>query len=317
MTVTGPIPSSDMGSTLIHEHVLVDWIGADSTGYHRWDREAVIERALPYIKKAGKQGVRTMLECTPAYLGRDPLMLQELSRQSDMQILTNTGYYGAVDNQFMPKHAWEESAEEIAGRWIDEYKKGIDNSEVRPGFIKISVKGEGSLSDLHQKIVKAAAITHQETGLTIVSHTGGDEPALAQVEILKEAGISPSAWVWTHAQSGALKNQINIAKEGGWISLDNFNYDPAVKPENRGNLDWFVQRLTKLNEADLLDKVLISHDAGYYNPDESNGGDFREYTDISEYLLPALRENGFTEDDINQLLIRNPREAYGIRIREI
>jgi phosphotriesterase-related protein len=156
-----------------------------------------------------------------------------------------------------------------------------------------------------------------ETGLTIVSHTPGDEPALAQVEILKENGLSPSAWVWTHSQEGTLENQIKIAKEGGWVSLDNFSYDPSAEPEERGNLDWFVQRITELDEAGLLNRVLISHDAGYYNPDEPNGGDFREYTDISEHLLPALRENGFSESDIRQLLIRNPQEAYGIRTREI
>lgn len=317
MTVTGPISASEMGRTLIHEHVLVDWIGADSTGYHRWDRDMVVEQVLPYITKASEQGIQTMLECTPAYLGRDPFLLKTLSQESGMQILTNTGYYGAVDNNFMPDHAWEESAEEIADRWINEYENGIDDSDIRPGFIKISVKGEGALSDLHQKIVQAAALTHKETGLTIVSHTPGDKPARKQVEILKNAGVSPSAWVWTHSQEGTLETQIEIAKEGGWISLDNFNYDPSEEPDDRGNLDWFIQRITELNDTGLLDKVLISHDAGYYNPDEPNGGDFREYTDITDHLLPALRENGFTEDAINQLLIQNPRNAYSIRKREI
>lgn len=317
MTVTGPVPSSEMGTTLIHEHVLVDWIGADSTGYHRWNREDVVDRVLPFIKEAGDRGVETMLECTPAYLGRDPFILRELSRRSGVQILTNTGYYGAVDNNFMPAHAWEESAEQLAARWIDEYENGIDGSDIRPGFMKISVRGEGPLSDLHQKIVEAAALTHLETGLTIVSHTTGDEPARAQIEILEEAGVSPSAWVWTHSQAGTLETQIELGKKGAWISIDNFNYDPDKEPGERGNLDWFVERISDLNEAGLFDKVLISHDAGYYNPDEPNGGDFREYTDIFEYLVPALQEYGFTEDDVEQLLVRNPREAYGIRTREI
>jgi len=311
MTVTGPVMSSDMGTTLIHEHVLVDWIGADSTGYHRWDREEVVERVLPYFEEVRDRGVRTILECTPAYLGRDPFILQELSRRSGVQILTNTGYYGAVDNNFMPEHARHESAEELAGRWISEYEDGIDGSGIRPGFMKISVKGEGPLSDLHQKIVRAAALTHLETGLTIVSHTTGDEPALAQVELLKENGISPSAFVWTHAQAGNLETQVEIGKEGGWISLDNFNYNSV----DGGNLEWFLGRLTELNEADLLNRVLISHDAGYFNPDDPNGGDFRSYTDLFEYLLPALLENGFTDDDIDRLLVQNPQEAFGIRTR--
>ncbi|REL33007.1 phosphotriesterase [Rhodohalobacter sp. SW132] len=311
MTVNGPVSASEMGTTLIHEHVLVDWIGADSTGYHRWDREEVVERVLPFFEEARERGVQTILECTPAYLGRDPYILQELSRRSGIQVLTNTGYYGAVENQFMPAHAREESAEDLAGRWITEYEEGIDGSGIRPGFMKISVKGEGPLSDLHQKIVRAAARTHLETGLTIVSHTTGDEPALAQVELLERAGISPSAFVWTHAQAGTLETQIEIGKKGGWISLDNFNYNP----DDGGNLEWFLGRITELDKAGLLHRVLISHDAGYFNPDEPNGGDFRSYTDLFEHLLPALLENGFTDDDIDRLLVQNPQEAYGIQRR--
>lgn len=317
MTVAGEIPSSEMGTSLIHEHVLVDWIGADSTGYHRWNRDEVIKRARPFIQEAANQGVQTMLECTPAYLGRDPLLLRELSQQSDVHILTNTGYYGAVDNKFMPEHARQESAEELADRWIDEFKNGIDDSGVRPGFMKISVKGEGALSDLHQKIVRAAALTHLETGLTIVSHTSGNEPALAQIELLKEMGVSPSAWVWTHAQTGNLETQIEIGKEDAWISLDNFSHDSSREADSRDNIDWFVKRISELDKAGLLNRILISHDAGYYNPDETNGGDYRNYTDIFEHLLPALRKNGFSEDKIDQLLVRNPRKAYGIRTRTI
>lgn len=320
MTVTGEIDSEDMGTTLIHEHVLVDWIGADSTGYHRWNREAVVERVLPFINEADEQGIQTILECTPVYLGRDPVLLQQLSERSGVQILTNTGYYGAVDNNFMPEHALEETARELADRWIDEFKNGIEDTGIRPGFIKISVKGEGPLSELHQKIVRAAGLAHQETGLTIVSHSPGDQPAQAQVDLLKEMEISPSAWVWTHAQGGTLEKQITLGNEGAWISLDNFSYEPSVA-EGKGaegeddSIDWFVERLNNLKEAGLLDRVLISQDAGYYNPDEENGGDFREYTDITEHLLPALRENGYPDDEINQLLVRNPQEAYGIRTR--
>lgn len=317
MTVTGEVPSSEMDTTLIHEHVLVDWIGADSTGYHRWERDKVVERVLPFIREAAGQGVQTILECTPAYLGRDPWLLQELSEQSGVRILTNTGYYGAVDNRFMPRHARQESAEKLAGRWINEFRNGIENSGVKPGFIKISVGGEGPLSDLHQKIVRAAALTHLETGLTIVSHTTGDKPALAQIEILKEMGVSPSAWVWTHSQAGTLESQIEIGKEGGWISLDNFSYAPSREADDGENetINWFVERISELEESGLLNRVLISHDAGYYNPDEEDGGDFRAYTDIFEYLLPALREKGFSKSDIDQLLVRNPRVAYGIRTR--
>lgn len=315
MTVTGPADSAGLGQTLIHEHVLVDWIGADSTGYHRWNRDEVIEKVLPYLLEAADHGIQTLFECTPAYLGRDPYILRELSERSGVRIVTNTGYYGAVENRFMPGHAWEESAEELAARWIDEFENGIDDSDIHPGFLKISVQGDGPLSDLHQKLVRAAAITHLATGMTIVSHTPGDEPALEQAELLMAEGVSRSAWVWTHAQAGSLEMQMQLARDGAWISLDNFNYNPIRSPGDEGNLEWFLTRLSELKEANLLNRVLISHDAGYFNPDEPDGGTFRGYSDISEYLLPALAEIGFTEEEIEQLLVRNPQNAYTLRIR--
>jgi len=91
MTVIGPIRPSDMGVTLPYEHILVDWIGADSTGYHCWNREKVTEAVLPYLFQARELGIRTLLDCTPAYLGRDPMLLKALSEHSGIHILTNTG----------------------------------------------------------------------------------------------------------------------------------------------------------------------------------------------------------------------------------
>ena len=81
ITVTGAIEPEEMGMALIHEHVMVDWIGADSTGYHRWNRDEIVERALPYLEELKKYDVSTFLDCTPAYLGRDPYILKELAER--------------------------------------------------------------------------------------------------------------------------------------------------------------------------------------------------------------------------------------------
>lgn len=310
MTVNGTVFPSDMGTTLIHEHVMVDWIGADSTGYHRWERSEVVERVMPYILEASEKGVQTIIEFTPAYLGRDPFILSELSKRTGMKFITNTGYYGAVDNTFMPAHAYEDSAGEIAAIWIDEFVNGIDGSELRPGFIKISVASEEPLSELHQKIVDAAAITHLETGMTIASHTIGDVPALEQIERLRNNGVSPEAWIWTHAQSGSPEANIEAAMEGAWISLDNVN-------TGADNIEWYADRIERLKNEGYLEQVLISHDAGWYDVGEPEGGDFRGYTDIFDDLLPALTERGFTEEDIQQLLVENPKHAFSLRVRSM
>lgn len=312
MTVNGLIPSDELGRTLSHEHVLVDWIGADSTGYHRWDREEVVETVLPYFLEVKERGINTIVEYTPAYLGRDPYILQELSRRSGLNIVTNTGYYGAVNNQFMPEDAFDESADEIASRWIEEFNTGIDGSGIKPGFVKISVASEKSLSEFHKKIIEAAAITHLNTGLTIASHTVGDLPALEQIEILKGIGVSPEAWIWTHAQSGSAGANIQAAESGAWISLDNVNYQTGAEGESISASSDVVQRIVELQKAGFLDRILLSHDAGWYSAGEPGGGEFRGYTDISDHLIPELRTQGFTDDDIRQLMELNPQKAYGI-----
>lgn len=315
MTVNGLMDASDMGTTLVHEHVLVDWIGADSTGYNRWNREKVVERVLPFITEAKERGVQTIIECTGRYLGHDPFVLDELSQQSGIQFLANTGYYGAADNKYIPESAYRENAEEIAARWINEFENGIDGSGVRPGIMKISVAQEQSLSKLHRKIVRAAVLTHLKTGMTIVSHTVGDVPAFEQINLLKTEGVSPSAWVWTHAQSGSVEANIRAAGEGAWISLDGVNHDPSHDPGEEGSIEWFVNRIENLKEAGLLNKILLSHDAGWYTAGELNGGNFRGYTDIFDHLIPALKANGFSEEEIRQLTVINPQMAYAIRIR--
>ncbi len=102
MTVNGPIAISEMGTTLVHEHVLVDFIGADSTGYHRWDKDEVVEVVTPYLSAIRNLKVNTLIECTPAYLGRDPRILKKLSDRTGMHLVTNTGNYGAYNNKFIP-----------------------------------------------------------------------------------------------------------------------------------------------------------------------------------------------------------------------
>ena len=107
-TVTGPVPVSKLGRTLTHEHVLVDFIGAEAVSRSRYKSDDVFLAALPKLKEAAASGCETFVDCTPAYLGRDPVLLQRLSKASGLKILTNTGYYGAANDKFVPKHSFAE-----------------------------------------------------------------------------------------------------------------------------------------------------------------------------------------------------------------
>lgn len=306
ITVNGPIEVNQLGTTLIHEHFLVDFIGADKTTDQRWNRDAVLKKVLPYLLEAKKAGVKSVFDCTPAFLGRDVKLLQMLSAQSGLHIITNTGYYGAVDNKYLPPHAFTETAEQLAARWIKEAKNGIDGAGIRPGFIKISVDAKEPLSELHQKLVRAAALTHLKTGLVICSHTGPAAAAFQEIDILKKAGVHPSAFVWVHAQAEKDKTTFTrAANMGAWISLDGIGW---------GEFDNYADSIIQLKKAGLLHKVLLSHDAGWYKPDEPDAS-FQGFTNIFNELFPRLKKSGFTQNDFDQLLIKNPAEAMCIQVR--
>ncbi len=306
-TVNGAIPSARLGNTLIHEHFLVDFIGADKISFDRWNRAEVVEKVLPYLLEAKQAGVKSVFDCTPDFLGRDVVLLKMLSERSGIQIITNTGYYGAVGNKYLPQWALSETAEQLAKRWINEYKKGLTGTSVKPGFIKIGVDSHGPLSELHKKLVQAAAITHLKTGLTICSHTGPARASLEQLEILQKMGVHPKAFVWVHAQNESDKsNHVKAAQLGAWVSLDGIGW---------GDFDTYTDSIVRLKNENLLDRVLISHDAGWYKPGEPSGGEFKGYTNIFNELLPRLRQKGFTESDFEMLLLTNPAEAMSIRIR--
>ena len=307
MSVQGPVPMSKLGTTLIHEHILVDFVGADSISYDRWDRTEVIKKVLPYLQEIRDSGCSTLIDCTPAYLGRDPLLLKMLTDSSGLNILTNTGYYGALNNKYLPSHTFRETAEQIAARWIREWQDGIDGTGIKPGFIKTGVN-PGMLSDLHKKLIKAAAITHLKTGLTIASHTGPALPAFEELEILASEGVAASAFIWVHAQSESdHSTHVMAATKGAWISLDGLSDD---------NAEEYVGMINNLKENGLLHRVLVSHDAGWYKPGEPGGGNYRGYTALFNKLIPALRNAGYAEKELTQLIVHNPANAFEVRIRK-
>lgn len=229
-----------------------------------------------------------------------------LSEKLGVQILTITGYYSAMGGKYIPEHGFTETSEQLANRWIAEANNGIEGTDVFPGFIKISVERK-PLGEINRKVVEAACITHKATGLVIMSHTGLAEPAFQQLQILKSFGIDPSAFIWTHAHNESdFAKHIEAARMGAWIAFDNFT--PA-------QLEKFVEFALIMKKQGLLNKILFSHDAGWFDPGKPDGGKFRGFMEIEEQLIPALRKGGLKQKDIDQLFIFNPANAFKVEVR--
>lgn len=307
MTVAGVVGAGRLGVTLPHEHVLVDFVGADRVSPKRYDADEAFQVILPHLRQVHELGCRSLVECTPAYLGRDPKLLKRLSKASGLHLLTNTGYYGAREGKFLPKHAFTEDADQLAARWVAEWRNGIDGTDVRPGFIKIGVDA-GPLTRVNRKIVQAAARTHLQSGLTIAGHTGDGKAALEQLEVLRQEGVDGSAWIWVHAQNEKDPAiQRRVAESNAWVSLD------GVSPTS---IERHRDMALNLKKASLLQRVLLSHDAGWYSVGEPRGGKYRGYETMFTDFLPALRKAGITGEEVQQLTVANPAKAFTIGVRK-
>jgi len=307
-TVLGKRSPRALGMTLMHEHVLVDFVGADKVSSERYNAEEVFQTALPHLKALRAAGCRTLVECTPAFLGRDAKLLKRLASASGLHIITNTGFYGAANDKYVPAIARQETAEQLAFRWTREFQEGIEDTGIRPGIIKIGVD-PGTLSEIDTKLVRAAAKTHLQTGLTIASHTGDGVAALAEVEILKQEGVHPGAFIWVHAQiEGNVKHHFNAAEQGAWVEFDGISEGAAEK---------HLHLVEGMIAQGLADRMLISQDAGWYHVGEPKGGTFRSYTFVFENFIPLLRRSGISPEQIRSLLIDNPRKALTLQVRKL
>jgi phosphotriesterase-related protein len=282
-------------SVLVHEHILVDFIGADKITPGRYDREAVFRAALPKVEELKQYGCRRLLECTPNFLGRDPRLVARLSDTTGIEIWTNTGLYGAGNHKYLPDFARDEKAEQLARRWVEEERRGVDG--LRPRFIKIGVNN-GPLDELDRKLVHAAAIASRETGLTVASHTGDGPAALEEIEIFTAAKGAPEKFVWVHAQNEkdhAIHRR--VVKAGAWVEFDGISRESAA---------WHRDCVGFMAAEGLLNRTLLSQDSGWYHVGEPGGGDYRGYTFIYTDFLPSLNPAW-----VQPLMVDNPVAAFG------
>lgn len=308
MTVRGPLDCSAMGLTLTHEHLFADMrpYAEQLRSPAPPDIEEVVEVVLPYLHRLRELGCRTFVDATAVGLGRNGALIKRLSEASGLHMLTVTGNYAAFDYQFLPQYVRDESPEQLAARWIGEWDDGIGDSGVRPGFIKLSVN-DRALSDIERKLIRAAARTHLETGLTIGTHTRLGTSALAQIAELEARGVHSSAWIWIHAhEEKDFAAHLEVARRGAWVSFDGINPD---------SVDAHVRMVEHLRDEGQLERVLVSQDAGWYTAGAPRGGEIRGYDTILTKFVPALRAAGFTNEEIDTLFVRNPARAFCVAVR--
>lgn len=311
LTVNGKVAASELILALPHEHVVTNFIGADSILVPAKHESGRIGDIIAAFKALRSRGVNFVFECTPAYIGRDVKLLQEISKQSGVHIVTNTGIYAAVNKKYVPDFVMKETAKEIARRWEKEFSAGIEGTDIKPGFIKLGVD-TGPLDSIETKLLLAAIEVSRNTGLTIAVHTGDYAAALSEYQIAVNNRHDPTRLVWVHAQNASDEERLDLARKGVFISLD------GVSASNFAD---YAKRILFFKQHNLLDKLILSHDDGWavlsngsYDKLELFGnGNTEAYTSVFTKLIPLLKKDGMKDSEIDMIMMDNVIKCFSIR----
>lgn len=306
-TVNGDVPVESLGLILPHEHLFVDLRGPQVAGYGEGEPEMVARLLLPALRAAEAAGVTALVECSTIGVGRNMRVLRHLAQLTSIHIIAPTGVYREA---YIPAALRDMSAEALADLWVKELTEGIEDTGVRAGFIKIAMSDDGP-TPLEERSLKAAARASRETGAVIASHTIGGRAARRELDVLETAGLDLGRFIWVHAHTEPdMAVQVEAARRGAWLEFD------AI-----GAANWFPEQSRLVDfTVNLLDagyggQVLLSHDAGWYEPGQPEGrpvDGVRGYTALVDEFLPALRARGVDEGVVRQLTHDNPARAFSL-----
>lgn len=300
MTTLGALPAEALGLILPHEHIFVDLRTPDAPGHGQAAEADVVRRMAPELEKAREAGVTALVECTPEGVGRRVDLVAAVSRAARFPVVVPTGVYR---EPWVPGWAHSASEEQLRAWMQGELEGFIGGTGVQAGWIKLSAGDEG-LTAMETKILRAAGKAGRLAGAAIGSHTIRGAVALRQLEILAESGFPPERFISIHAQAEAdLELNLELARRGVWIEYDNLGWDPAEDEQT-------LQRIRRMAAEGLLDRVLLSHDMGWYDPAQPGGGNPRPFTYLTQTFLPRLRAAGFSAADLHQMTVTNPFRAF-------
>ncbi len=312
-TVLGPVPVAELGPTLLHEHVLCTSPVIYRTFGEKWfKRETILSESIRKLNRAKEAfGLRTIVDGTPLNLGRDLALLAEVSRASGVNIIASTGMYFMEDFTLrsMPP-------ELLAELFIDECRNGNGETGIRPGFLKCAADSAGLtpyVHNLHELIGRVQAAT----GLAVFAHSSasaGTGPE--QLDILTRNGADPSRIIIGHCgDSGSPDYAESLLKRGCYVSIDRLF---------RGSPQWIRDKTTiilELIRRGWADHLVLAHDLILCPDCENVHGaalppklakslhrDPAGLCVIHEFVLPELRKNGVSEEEIRLITEENPRK---------
>jgi len=296
-TVLGPVPAEKLGVTLTHEHLILDLsrVTRDANGVLNEVPLAIQE--LGYFSRAGGA---TVVEVTNRGLGRDPCALAEIARATGLNVVMGTGWYR---EPFYDRSINERTTNAIADEIVRDLMVGVDDTGIRAGIIGEIGADLHYVSPAEERVLRAAARAHQQTGVTITTHGVRSPVGLAQLDIVEDEGVDLRRVVIGHCDFYPHPEyHLAVARRGAFVQFDSIG---------RGFFEWDLnQRLDwvlRLVEQGFVQRILLSHDVCMKSHLRAYGGQGYDY--VLTGFVPRLRQAGVSDEQIHTLTVDNPRSA--------
>ncbi len=309
-SVLGPIDSSDLGFTLMHEHVMVAASGL-SKSYPDLLGPNREERAVACLKKAKAEGINTLLDATTFDLGRDPEMLRHVAYESGVNLINVTGWWLDV-----PRFMLGVGANQMADEFIRDINEGFRGTDVKAGMLKCAADFEGVTAPL-ETMTRAVAKAHLQTGVPIMVHSyPAGHVAKRQIEIFREEGVDLTRVKIDHSNDTTDTEYLKwILDQGCFLGLDRYP-GRLVSPHMR------TVTLKRLMDMGYGERLCPSHDCIclHIHNEQADGSIPAEhaftasnpdqYLYMHRHVIPELIQMGATQADIDMLFIDNPRRLF-------
>lgn len=308
-TVQGPVEAGELGVTLAHEHVRFrdEAVAAQWPG--RYDERAELAAALEAVGAARERGVRTIVEPTAMFGGRDVRFMRDVAEQSGVRIVACTGVYSY---DYLPHYFVNRDVDTMAAHFVADIREGIQGTDIKAAFIKCAADAAGVTENV-EKIHRAAARASVQTGVPIMAHSMPAVPtAPRQLEIFAEEGVELSRVQIAHCGDSEDVDYIEgLIARGVYVGLDRYGLEMYMPIDKRN------ATAAELLRRGHAERLMISQDfcatIDWFPPEaaplfEANGA-IRNWsmTLVFDEVVPALREAGVMDDAaFDTVFVQNP-----------
>lgn len=301
-----------LGVTLIHEHIFVRNPELElNLPDGEWDPTDAVEVAVNGLTELYEQGVRTVVDLTVPGLGRDVGLVASVAERVPVNLIAATGWYTPNELplyfRFHGPGRIIDTVEPLTEMFVGDIRDGIAGGNVRAGMLKVATDADGLTPDV-RRVMSAAAIAHQETGVSITTHSHpASRNGLEQQAFLEQRGVAVQRVIIGHSgDSEDLDYLCALMDNGSTIGMDRFGMEHVLSDEER------VRTVARLLELGYVDRMVLSQDAAFYShvtpPSWRNASAPRwRMNSMSSRILPMLREAGVSSEEITQMMVSNPR----------